>query len=310
MNLQVKIDSDKRVAIPLNEPAPSLVIRILSTLWNHKWLICAVTAALVALNMIVLALTPSQYTSEAILELNFNREVPASSITANRQLASVDPGALVNGAAADLGARYNVSRVVTRLHLDENPELTRQSFVSGLIGKARGLIGLGSPQLPAHEIAVNDLLRKLTIAIKAHVYVIGTAYTDTNPQTAAKIANALVIEHLRGERLKELLEQRTAATLELSALTQKVGILHPMYIEAQNRVDHIDAEMKGVEASEADPAKFLPAGQYLTLAEPILTPTGPKRFIILVMGLFAALGLGILAALLADPVRGLLRSWR
>jgi len=310
MNLQVKIDSDKLHAVPLNVPGPSLLSRTWSTLWSHRWLFAAVTAGVVALNTISLALTPSQYTSEAVLELNFNRQEPANSATAIRQLASVDPGALVNGAAQDLGSRSNVSQVVTRLHLDEDPALTRQSTLSSVVNRLRGLIGLGAPQLPPHEIAVNDILRKLTISQKAHYYMIGAAFIDADPTHAAKVANALVIEHLRSERLKELLELRTAAIAELAALSQKVGTLHPQYLDAQARIDHLEGEMKAVQASDADPAKFLPAGQYLTLAEPIMTPTGPKRFVIMVLGLFGALGLGLLAALAVDPLRNLWRSMR
>ena len=109
--------------------------------------------------------------------------------------------------------------------------------------------------------------------------------------------------------MKELQEQRTAAALELSGLTQKVGKLHPAYVEAQNRIAHIEDDMKAIESSDAAPAAFLPAGQYFTQAEPILTPTSPKRFIILVMGLFGALGIGILAALLAGPLGALWKNW-
>jgi len=299
MNLHVKIDPDKLNTVTANDDGPSIVRLTLAQLSARKWLIGVVTLVGMSAVSVGLWLTPSLYTSKASLELNFNREA-ASANTATWQLASMDPGALVNGAAEEIGSRANAGRVVTRLGLDQHSSSNAPSFLGGLLTDARQAIGLGKPPLPARELAIDEVQSNLLVTYQAHAYVVGISYTDKNPETAAKVANALVIEHLRGERLRELGEQRGSAVRELVNLSETLGSLHPKYALMHARIEHLDNEINAVGKADADPAKFQLPGQYLTLAEPIMIPTSPKRFPILALGFGASLGLGVLLALLAE----------
>ena len=309
MNLQVKFDADGRLTTPPSDQPPPIVTRARTFLWARKWLIASIAAIVMAADAFVVLLMPPVYTSQAMLELNFTREESGPTATSSRQLAPMDARALVNGAAQEISSRANASRVVSRLGLDADPKLESRSALAELVASARRTFGVDTIPLPAHELAVDEVQHSLAVSYNTLVYVIGTSYTDRDPLKAARVANALVTEHLRGERLKELAEKRGAASRELAVLSEKFGVLHPTYIEARTRIENLEAEIKAIDQSEADPGKLLLAGQYLTLAEPIMAPTGPIRSVLLALGLCASLILGILAALLAEWM-GSLSRWR
>ena len=93
---------------------------------------------------------------------------------------------------------------------------------------------------------------------------------------------------------------RVFAKRELVNLSETLGELHPKYVLTQARIEHLDGEIAALSKSDADPAGFQLPGQHITLAEPIMVPTSPKRFALLILGFGVSLGLGILSALLAD----------
>lgn len=272
---------------------------ILGALQRRFLLATAIAFLLSLLAVVAYIVTPPEYTSEAVLELNFNRE-EAPTLSSSRQVASMDPGALVNGAALSIASRANASRVVDRLglHLNGAP---KPSIVSNLTTALRSAFGVVKEPLTAHEIAIEDLQRNLKVSSKSHLYQIGIAYTDPDPRLAAQMANALALEHLRGERLKELTDKWSAAVREFVAVSEAFGERHPRYIQTKGRVDHLESQIDAVEKMDARPENLLLAGQFLTLAEPVLTPSGTKkRLLVLAIGLCLAVGLGILAALLAQ----------
>jgi uncharacterized protein involved in exopolysaccharide biosynthesis len=213
-------------------------------------------------------------------------------------MASVDPGALVNGAALRIASRANAGRVVRRMGLDQ--EARQGSLLSAIVGAVRSVFGLSSTQPTVGERAVDELLRNVKVSYKAHLYVIGVSYSARDPQLAAQYANAFAIEYLRGERLKELSNQRGIAQSELLAISEKLGASHPRRQQIEARVKRIDTEIDSVATRPPDAKSFLLGGQYLTLAETILTPASQKRAAIFAVGLLFVLALAAAAALLVD----------
>jgi uncharacterized protein involved in exopolysaccharide biosynthesis len=281
--------------------APQItVLSILSTLLRRKRLVVlAAVAGAVPLLLMIGAMRPL-YVSEATLELNFSREELAASTTVSRQMAAPDPGALVNGAALRIASRANATRVAERLGLDRAAASEGRSVLSALIERLHGVFGLSGAQPTAEERAVDELMRNVKVSYKAHLYVIGVSYAARDPQEAARVANAFAIEYLRSERLKELSSQRATAQAELTAVSEKLGARHPRRLQIETRVKRIDDEIAEVSSSPPDAKSFLMSGQYLTLAEPVLTPTSQKRMAILVVGLAFILALAALIAFLVD----------
>src|SRR5687768_13832936 len=119
--------------------SPITVLGVVSALLRRKRLL-GLTAAvgLVPLLLVVGTMRPL-YVSEATLELSFNREEVAASTTVSRQMASMDPGALVNGAAHRMVSRANAGRVVRRLGLDRAEAHQGSSVLSAIVGAVRGV---------------------------------------------------------------------------------------------------------------------------------------------------------------------------
>lgn len=280
------------------------VLGILSTLLRRKRLVGLAAASGMVPLLLLIGTMRSLYVSEATLELNFSREEVAASTTVSRQMAAPDPGALVNGAALRIASRANATRVTQRLGLDKAAAKEGRSVLSPVVGLLRGVFGLSGVQPTAEERAVDELLRNVKVSYKAHLYVIGVSYSAPDPQEAAHIANAFAIEYLRGERLKELTSQRATAQAELLAVSEKLGARHPRRLQIETRIKRIDDEIAGVSSGPPNAKSFLMSGQYLTLAEPILTPTSQKRMAILIVGLAFILALAALVAFLVDRFPG------
>lgn len=296
MNVTTRIAAEHAYPHNVEEVPPITVLGGLSSLLRRKRLFALTVAIGVIPLLLFLVMTRPRYVSEATLELNFNREEVATATTVSRQTVSMDPGALINGAAYRIASRANATRVVRRLELAKaSPDQS-----TSIVGAVRRLFGLSGMDPAPEEPVVDELLRNVKVSYKAHLYLIGVSYTARDPQTAAQLANAFAIEYLRGERLKELTNQRGIAQSELLAVSEKLGTLHPRRAQIESRMERIEAEIVSISNSPPDPKKFLLGGQYLTLAEPILTPANQKRLAIAAVGLSFVLALAALATLLVD----------
>src|SRR5262245_42747505 len=222
------------------------VLGVLSTLLGRKRLVgLAAGAGLLPLLLLVGTMKPL-YTSEAVLELSFDRAEAATPTTVSRQMASLDPGALINGAAQRIASRANATRVARRIGLEKSPANQGGSALLMIAGAVRSAFGLSGPQPTAEERAIDELLRNVRVSYKAHLYLIGVAYNARDPHEAAQLANAFAIEYLRGERLKELTGQRGIAQSELLVASERLGVLHPRRKQIEARIERIDGEITGI----------------------------------------------------------------
>lgn len=300
MNFTTRIAAEQARPHIVPEAPPITVLGALTSLLQRKRLFALmVIIGVIPLVLFLGAMRP-RYLSEATLELNFNREEVATARTVSRQMASMDPGALINGAAYRIASRANAIRVVRELGLAKASSDQGTPIFATIVGAIRRAFGLSGAAASPEEHLVDELLRNLKVSYKAHLYLIGVAYSARDPQTAARIANAFAIEYLRGERLKELSNQRGIAQSELLAVSEKLGALHPRRSQIESRIERIDSEIAGIANSPPEPNKFLLGGQYLTLAEPIRTPTSQKRLAIAAVGLSFVLALAALVAVLID----------
>ena len=121
MTVQLKIEPKETADLPAHYE--QLAYDTLRVLWHRKLLISAILVAAVLLVSVMLVLIGPCYSSEAIIELNFIREVP----TAGAQIqptASVDAAAIVDSAARVIRSQAIASAVVARLRLDKDPAAT------------------------------------------------------------------------------------------------------------------------------------------------------------------------------------------
>jgi len=273
----------------------------LRTLWHSRFLIAAILVAAFLLASIALVLIGPRYTSEAIIRLNFSREEPTTE-TRIQPTASVDAVALVDSAARVIRSRATASAVVARLGLDNDPSFARESVLWRVLSGARTALGLEGATPSPHDLAVKELMRKVTVTNEPRSYLISIAFTTGDSKQAARLANAVALEYLRGQMLQQMADAQAAAERELAQLSSIYGVRHPSYVLARTKLENLQARLSAQrDGSSAEDAAKLVIGQSLMAAQEVMVPSGPNIAMILGLAVGAALALGIWLALLLGP---------
>jgi uncharacterized protein involved in exopolysaccharide biosynthesis len=306
MNAPLKIENDETTF--LRAHYERVARDTLRTLWQHRSLITAILVAALLLASIALVLIGPRYTSEAIIQLNFSREEPATN-TKSQPTASVDAVALVDSAARVIRSRATASAVVARLGLDKDPDFARESAFWRVLSGARTALGLEGATPSPRDLAVKELMRKVTVTNEPRSYLISIAFTTGASKQAARLANAVALEYLRGQTLQQTADAQAAAERELAQLSSIYGVRHPSYILARTRLEDLQARLSALrDGSSAEDAAKLVMGQSFVAAEEVMVPSGPNIIIVLGLSGGAALALGIWLALLLGPGRPV--RWR
>jgi uncharacterized protein involved in exopolysaccharide biosynthesis len=273
----------------------------LRILWHRKMPIAGFVIAALSLASIALVLTGPRYTSEAVIQLNFIREEPATGMKI-QPIATVDAVALVDSAARVIRSRATASAVVARLELDKDSDFAREPMLWRVLSGARSALGLEEATPTPRDLAVNQLMRKVTVTNDPRSYLISIAITSGDPERAATLANAIALEYLRGQFVQQLADSQAAVQRELAQLASIYGVRHPNYVLGRTKLESLQARLSELRSgSLADEAVKLVIGQSFVAAEKVLVPTGPNIVLILGLTAGAALACGIWLALLLRP---------
>ena len=295
MTAQLKIKEDE--ASLLRVHYEEVARETLGILWHQKLLIVGILFAALLFASIFLVLIGPRYTGEATIHLNFTREEPTTG-TKIQPIASIDAVALVDGAIRVIRSRATASAVVARLGLDKDPEFARESNVWRVFSIVRTLFGLAAVEPSQRDFAVNELMRKITVASDTRSYLISVATTAGDPERAARLANAVALEYLRGQMLQQLADTQAAAERELTQLSSVYGVRHPSYVLARTRLDTLQNRLTALrDGPPDDDTVRLVIGQSFVAAETTFVPSGPPIILILGLTAGAALGVGIWLAL-------------
>jgi uncharacterized protein involved in exopolysaccharide biosynthesis len=281
---------------------------LVQLLWRRAWLIGTCVVASLGIATIIIVVMGPRYTSEALIVPNLGRVMGGSS-TAGGSTISVDAANLVDSAARIIKSRATADAVVAKLGLDLQPQFARPSLLATVISALRPLLGLDRVATSPHDLAVDALMQAVNVAIEPRSYVISIAARTAQPETAARLANAVAAEYVRGELLREATDAWLAAQADLARLSLVYGVHHPAYIQALDRVEELKGraiELRSDASKEITPLgraySFIPASE-------VTAPSGPNVVPVLVSSLLVGLGFGIwLAKLLsAGPLsRGVL----
>jgi len=296
MTVQLKIETKETADLPAQYE--QLAYDTLRVLWHRKLLISVILVAAVLLVSVVLVRIGPRYSGEAIIELNFIREVP----TAGAQIqptASVDAAVIVDSAARVIRSRATASAVVARLRLDKDPAFARRSAFSYV----RSVLGPEAAMPSPHDLAVDELMRKITVTNELRSYLISIAVTTGDPEQSANLANAVAVEYLRGQLLQQLTDAQVSAERDLNQLSSVYGVRHPNYVNGRTRLEHWDARLSALRGLPADDVVKLVRGLSLLAAQKVMVPSGPNITLILGLTIAAALGVGIWLAWRLGPRR-------
>jgi capsular polysaccharide biosynthesis protein len=296
MTVQLKIETKETADLPAHYE--QLAYDTLRVLWHRKLLISAILVAAVLLVSVMLVRIGPRYSGEAIIELNFIREVP----TAGAQIqptASVDAAVIVDSAARVIRSRATASAVVARLRLDKDPAFARRSAFSYV----QSVLGREAATPSPHDLAVHELMRKITVTNEPRSYLISIVITTGDPEQSANLANAVAVEYLRGQLLQQLTDAQVSAERDLNQLSSVYGVRHPNYVNGRTRLEHWDARLSALRWLPADDVVKLVRGLSLLAAQKVMVPSGPNITLILGLTIAAALGVGIWLARRLGPRR-------
>ena len=274
----------------------------LYSLWRRKWLIAAIVLTAFLLAFATLLLMRPRYSAEAIILPNFNREEP--DVGAKRQsIASLDASVLVESTARIVRSRATASAVVARLGLATDPAFAHEPTSLRLLSAARSALGLEQPR-PApspHDLAVNELMRQVAVTNEPRSYLISVSITAGDPERAATLANAIVLEYLRSQIVQQLMDTKASVEREVTELSSVYGIRHPTYLRGRERLEQLQARLNGIrDGSLAEDVVSTMTGQSFIPAEKLAVPSGPNIPLILGLTVSIALAAGTWLALLLD----------
>lgn len=195
------------------QESPSLLLEYWKLVRRHKWMILLM-AFLGALAGLLVALPQTKvYRSQTTLEIQpFNenllntRAVDPSASSADYYSAETNIPTQIKIIQSDT----LVSRVVTKLKLDRNPEVLEQP---GRISVWRRALGLPEPPAVSdHEKAVGMASGSLSVRILPLTRIVAISSDSIDPQVAANFANTLANEYI--EQSIEVRWQSTQRTSE------------------------------------------------------------------------------------------------
>jgi uncharacterized protein involved in exopolysaccharide biosynthesis len=279
----------------------SVVYDTLRTLWARKWFIAAILFIAVVLASLALVLIGPRYTGEAMIQLNFTREEPINGAKL-QPTASVDAAAVVDSAVRIVRSRATAVAVVARLRLDNDPTFTHQSLSWWAFTSLRSAFGLEQGVPSDRDLAVNQLLRRITVTSDPRSYLISVSIITSDPERAAMLANAVALEYLRGQLLQQATESYAAAAREVAELSSVYGLHHPSYLSGRAKLEDVHGRLNALRADvpNEDVVKHV-TGQSFVPADNVMVATGPNILLVLGLTVGAALAAGIWLALLLQP---------
>jgi len=265
----------------------------LRILWRRKGLIAATVAAGLAIAIIALAQMGPRYMSEALIQLNLNRDVTSG--TKSQPIASVDAADVVNSAARIIRSQTTADAVVVKLGLAKKPDFEPAGYLARWFSALRSAVGLQLTAPTPHDLAVDALMRQVRVTTEPRSYVISVVVTSGSPEVSARLANAVAIEYLHSRRVQELAEARSVAEHDLADASLVFGPRHPTFLRTRARLEQLDAQLATLRDTLAeDPIKL--AEQGVIAARKVMRPSGANVPAYLALAVVVSLSLGICLA--------------
>jgi capsular polysaccharide biosynthesis protein len=263
-------------------------------LWRGAWLIGVCVVASVGIGMAIVMLMGPRYTSEALIAPNFGHGTGVSNAAAGAPI-SVDAANLVDSAARIINSRATADAIVTKLRLDLQPQFVHQSLLAHLVSALRPLFGLDSVATSSHDLAVDAVMQAVNVTVEPRAYVISITARSARPEVAARLANAVAAEYVRGQLLREATDRWLATQADLARIVPVYGTHHPAYIQAFDRVEELKARVIELQRQPAAAEEFAPLGLAYSFvpANEVTAPSGPSVVPIILSSLLVGLGFGV-----------------
>ena len=188
-------------AIPAAAHQEHVALEVLRAAWRRRRQVAGMAMAAAVLGFGFAATRPPHYPAEAMIELQVGRAPPNPSGDSNASVV-VEAASIVLGEVRIMRSRMVAQRVVEKLGLADDPAFTGQSFTSRVSHWLARLITREPAETAAEQhaqraaIAEKRLMTGLSIETDNRSYLISVTYTASDPDMAARIANAVADEYL------------------------------------------------------------------------------------------------------------------
>lgn len=207
------------------------VAALFGALWARALRIVIVTVLLVVATFVALMFVPKQYESVAqlLVEDRSNTYTQAATQTSNSTGVSAD--ALISSQIELVKSRDTLLAVVDQLNLRSLPEFNGAGSVNPLT-MVLSLIGKKPEPKSVDETVLANLNDRLTVNRELDSAVISVRVRSSDPDLAAKIANAIAAEHV-----KRRTEQSVSDTKDATVwLQQQIDQLRTKVQDADSKV--------------------------------------------------------------------------
>jgi len=224
----------ERTAEPAGEQGMSLP-DLLALLWRRRLLLLGMALLGLGTAIGVLAWLPKLYVAEALILIEPRQNLGTEGLMVpgvlDRDSVTIDSQVEV------LASRSLAARVIAELGLDESPDLRPKADLWSrlLVGFAPGGTGAGEggrTSAPSPEAVVDGFLSRLRVERQGKTRVIAVRYAGTDPERAARIANALARTYVVG-----LLEAKFETAKRATAwLNERLRTLESRLRDAEQRL--------------------------------------------------------------------------
>ena len=269
----------------------------LTNVWRRRRLVIATVAVALVIG-IALALTmPKRYTAEAYVRDAFKAE-EATLIDKKAGIGAViaiDASMLVQTQSRLLQSRAIAQRVVQRLGLERiRPVVSENPISSWLQAQSYGDVAK-TPEFQ-EDLAARKLLSGLSVRTEPRVYLIVVNYTAGDPELAALITNAFVVELLQTITLQSFSQQLRAAERSLSADLATLGEQHPKVVEEKMRIQAAEALLRVQLGKTTEEIEHTASSTNVTFARADTVPSSPNPPFLIGVALLFGLGGGVALA--------------
>ncbi|WP_439543210.1 Wzz/FepE/Etk N-terminal domain-containing protein [Hyphomicrobium sp.] len=284
---------DKRSApaVSMVEHYEEVLYATLRNLWRRKFLVLSAAVLAGLAGIFALMVLPKTYTGEAYIQVAFSSTDanPGGGVT-------IDASSVVETRSRVIKSQQLARRVVDLVGLQRlDPEIGDGAISSWLQALVVGRAGMTDAYV--RDRAASKLLRMLTVRTEPRAYLITIGVSASDPELAAEIANAFVVECLREAQLQRLSEQLARARGALAQQAGTFGKKHPNFISATAAVSDLEERLALQKKAAADEIIGL---ESVTLAEANAVPSAPNPTILIGGMVFLGLVLGSLAAIMFD----------
>jgi uncharacterized protein involved in exopolysaccharide biosynthesis len=137
-------------------------------------------------------------------------------------------------------------------------------------------------------MAAERLLAGLSVKTVPRAYLITVSYTAKDPELAALITNAFVVEFLQTVTLQTLSHQRDLAQQRLTEQLATLGEKHPKVIEARALLEAAEGRLKIQPTKTAEEIEQT-AGANVTFAQATTIPSSPNPLAVIVLAVLVGL---------------------